>query len=75
MGPSSLHIFPLAPPFVLGLLLLAGLLIVLIEVGILGYAYVKIGVNRRHVFALLLLSLLGSYVNIPVAQLLEEQVL
>jgi uncharacterized membrane protein len=69
MRPSSLHFFPLAAPFVLGLLLLAGFVIVLIEAGILGYAYAKIGVNRRYVFLLLLLSLLGSYVNIPVAQL------
>ena len=74
MRPSSLHFFPLAAPFVLGLLLLAGFVIVLIEAGILGYAYAKIGVNRRYVFLLLLLSLLGSYVNIPVAQLPEEQV-
>src|SRR6266566_8143973 len=75
MRPSSLHFFPLAAPFVLGVLLLAGFVIVLIEAGILGYAYAKIGVDRRYVFLLLLLSLLGSYVNIPVAQLPEEQVL
>jgi hypothetical protein len=61
MRPSSLHFFPLAAPFVLGLLLLAGFVIVLIEAGILGYAYAKIGVDRRYVFLLLLLSLLGSY--------------
>jgi uncharacterized membrane protein len=48
------------------------LLIVLIEIGILQYAYEKIGIDRRHIFALLLLSLLGSYVNIPVAELPAE---
>ena len=75
MRPSDLHFFPLAWPFVLGLFLLMGLLIALIEVGILEYAYAKIGVNRRYLFAVLLLSLLGSYVNIPVAHLPGEQVI
>jgi uncharacterized membrane protein len=75
MRPSDLHFFPLAWPFVLGLFLLMGLLIALIEVGILEYAYAKIGVNRRDLFAVLLLSLLGSYVNIPVAHLPGEQVI
>src|SRR4030095_16766406 len=31
------------------------------------------GVQRRYVFAVLLLSLLGSYVNIPVAELPAER--
>jgi len=74
MRPSSLHFFPLALPFVLILFLVVGLLIASIEIGIIGYAYEKIGVNRRYVFTLLLLSLLGSYVNIPVAELPAERV-
>jgi uncharacterized membrane protein len=74
MPSSGLHFFPLALPFVLGLLLLVGLLIAFIEVGVLEYAYAKMGINRRYVFGLLLLSLLGSYVNIPVASLPAEQV-
>ena len=75
MHPSNLHFFPLALPFVLGLFLLLGVLIALLEVGILEYAYIKIGVDRRALFAVLLLSLLGSYVNIPVAHLPGEQVI
>jgi uncharacterized membrane protein len=75
MRPSHLHFFPLTPPFVLGLVILVGVLIALIEVGILEYAYEKMGVNRRYVFTLLIVSLLGSYVNIPVAELPAEQVL
>src|ERR1700746_3476604 len=75
MHPSNLHFFPLALPFVLGLFLLIGLLMALIEVGILKYAYTKIGVDRRYVFLVLLLSLVGSYVNIPVAHLPAEQVI
>jgi uncharacterized membrane protein len=46
-----------------------------IEVGILKYAYTKIGGDRRYVFLVLLLSLVGSYVNIPVAHLPGEQVI
>lgn len=75
MRPSPLHFFPLSPPFVLGLLALVGVLIILIKVGVLTYAYEKIGVSRRYVFTVLLLSLLGSYVNIPVAELPAERVL
>jgi uncharacterized membrane protein len=75
MQPSGLHFFPLAMPFVLGLFLLMGLLIALIEVGGLEYAYAKIGIDRRYVFMVLLLSLCGSYVNIPVARLPGEQVI
>jgi uncharacterized membrane protein len=56
------------------LVLIAGLITV-IEIGAIQYAYEKIGINGRYVFALLLLSLLGSYVNIPVAQLPAERVL
>jgi uncharacterized membrane protein len=74
MSPSSPHFFPLAQPFVLGLLFILGLLIALIEIGLIGYAYEKVGIQRRYVFAVLLLSLLGSYVNIPVAELPVERV-
>ncbi len=75
MYPSRFHFFPLALPFVLGLFLLIVLLVAVIEVGILGYAYEKVGVDRRWVFTLLMLSLVGSGVNIPVAELPPERVL
>ncbi len=75
MRLSSFHYFPLALPFLLIFLLFFVVLIILIEVGILGYAYEKMGVDRRYVFALLLFSLLGSSINIPVAELPTKQVL
>jgi uncharacterized membrane protein len=74
MRPSSLHFFPLAAPFLLLLFLVVVVVIASIEIGVIGYAYERIGIERRHVFALLLLSLLGSYVNIPVAELPPEEV-
>ncbi|TAJ99399.1 MAG: DUF1614 domain-containing protein [Candidatus Manganitrophaceae bacterium] len=75
MKSSSVHFFPLAFPFLLALFILAMLVIALIEIGLLEYAYQKVGVDRRYVFAVLLLSLLGSYVNIPVATLPAKEVL
>ncbi len=75
MRSSSLHYFPLAPLFLFILIALLGLVVFLIQIGLLGYAYEKIGVRREHVFALLLLSLLGSYINIPVAEMPEKEVL
>jgi uncharacterized membrane protein len=75
MHISSFHFPPVALPFLVGLLVLLGLVVVLIQVGVLSYAYEKMGVQRRYVFAVLLLSLLGSYVNIPVAELPPERVL
>ena len=75
MYPCRFHFFPLALPFVLGLFLLIVFLVAVIEVGILGYAYEKVGVDRRWVFTLLMLSLVGSGVNIPVAELPPERVL
>jgi uncharacterized membrane protein len=47
------------------LLLLLALLILLIEIRVLSYAYRKIGVHPRYVFVVMVLSLLGSYVNVP----------
>ena len=75
MRPSSLHYFPLASLFLLAFIVLLGLVVFLIQIGLLGYAYEKIGIRREHVFAILLFSLLGSYINIPVAEMPEKEVL
>lgn len=64
-----MHYFPIGLPFLLLLALFLVVLIVLLEIGLLRYAYERIGLGRRHMFALLALSFLGSYVNIPVYQL------
>ncbi len=74
MRPSKPHFFPLAIPFIIFLILIVGALIGLIEFGILQYAYEKVGISSRYVLGLLLLSLLGSYVNIPIAELPAERV-
>lgn len=66
--------FPVALPFLLILSVLFVFLIVLIEIGILEYAYERIGIDRRYIFVLLFLSLLGSYINIPIFRLPPEAV-
>jgi uncharacterized membrane protein len=67
------YYFPLAWPFLVVCVILFVLVIVLIELHILSYAYERMGINRRYVFALLLLTLLGSYINIPVYELPPEK--
>jgi len=74
MRTSLYHFFPLALPLLLALLLLLGLVIALIEIGVLEYAYEKMGISRRYILAILLLSFFGSYVNIPIAELPPETV-
>src|SRR5205085_10286858 len=60
-------IFPLALPLLLGLFVLLLIVMVLVvELRILRYAYRKIGVPPRWMFVVMLVSLLGSQVNIPV---------
>src|SRR5690349_11864273 len=63
-------IFPLALPLLLlFFVLLLGLLVLVFELRILGYAYRKIGVPARYMFAVMLVSLLGSLFNIPVFEM------
>lgn len=73
MRPSSLHYFPLAWPFIVALAFLLLIVIALVELGLLRYAYERMGVPPRYVFAVLLLSLFGSAINIPVAELPAER--
>jgi uncharacterized membrane protein len=64
---------PVTPALFLLLLGVLGLLVLLIEVRVLAYAYRKVGVRPRYVVAVLLASLLGSHVNIPVYTLRVER--
>ncbi len=75
MHISNLHYLPLTLPFFFILFGLFAILLALVQIGILRYAYVRIGIGRRYALSILFLSLLGSYVNIPVAQLPDERVL
>jgi Protein of unknown function (DUF1614)/Polyphosphate kinase 2 (PPK2) len=65
----KVHYLPLPVP--LFALLVGAFLVVfaLIQIGILRYAYLRIGVSPRAAMALLLGSLIGSYINIPILEL------
>lgn len=53
------------PVLILLLVLLLVVFVVLVELRILSYAYQKIGIRPRYVFLIMVLTLLGSHVNIP----------
>jgi uncharacterized membrane protein len=74
MRPSPMHYFPLSVGFLLLLAVILAVVVVLIELRLLRYAYEKIGLSRRAAYAVLILTLLGSYINVPVARLPPEQV-
>jgi uncharacterized membrane protein len=57
--------FPVALPLLLLLALLLVVLVILVELRVLAYAYRKIGIRPRYVFGVMVLTLLGSQVNIP----------
>jgi uncharacterized membrane protein len=69
-----MHYLPLSPPFFA--LLVAAFLVVLalVQIGILRYAYLRLGVSPGTAMFLLLASLIGSYINIPIAELPERDV-
>jgi uncharacterized membrane protein len=57
------------------LFLLLVLVVILVEINVLGYAYERAGISRRYVFLVLFASLVGSYINIPIWQLSAEHLL
>ena len=75
MPSSQLHYLPLTPAFFSILVGVLVALVVLIQLGILRYAYTRIGVGSSAALLLLFGSLLGSYVNVPVAALPEQQIM
>jgi uncharacterized membrane protein len=75
MPSSQLHYFPLSPTFFSILVGMFILLVLLIQLGLLRYAYIRIGISTRAALLLLFGSLIGSYVNIPVAELAEQQIM
>ncbi len=74
MQPLHIHYLPIPLPFFIILVALFLLLLVMFLLDVLRYAYVAMGVAPRYVFILLVLSLLGSYVNIPVMHYPNEQI-
>jgi uncharacterized membrane protein len=75
MHMSQLHYLPLAPGFFSILVALFAVMLVLVELGVLRYAYMRLGVSSRAAMLLLFASLLGSYFNFPLAHLPEQQIM
>ena len=61
--------FPMALPVLLFLLVVFVVVLILVEINVLKYAYQKMGIDQRYVFILLLLSLVGS--QLQMIQLVE----
>lgn len=74
MPTSGMHYFPMDWPFLLGLSLLFALLVALLEFRILHFAYEQLGISSRLAMLILLATLLGSSVNIPLVRLAPEKV-
>ena len=72
MPPNRIHGFPVNNPTVAGLVIVLGLALAFIEIAVIEYSFEKIGIPHRQLFSLLLLSLLGSWVNIPVGKVRLE---
>jgi uncharacterized membrane protein len=74
MHPSQLHYLPLTPPFFSILVGLFFVIILMVQLGAMRYAYTRIGLSPGAALFLLFASLVGSYFNIPIAELRPEQV-
>ena len=68
-------LLPVAVPLLLLLLVfLLVVFVVLVELRVLSYAYRKIGIPARYVFLILVLTLVGSHVNIPLYSVPARQI-
>jgi uncharacterized membrane protein len=68
------HYLPLPLPFFSILVGVFVFLVVLLQVGALRYAYMRIGLSAGGAMLVLLGSLVGSYFNIPLAELPEQHI-
>ena len=64
--------FPIALPFFFAFAFALALLLLLLQIHVLRYAYMRLGVSSGAAMALLFGSLIGSAINIPIAQLEPE---
>jgi uncharacterized membrane protein len=65
---------PLPWPLYALLFVVLGILSVFVQVGLIRYVYARLGISSATAMFLLLASLIGSYVNIPIAHFPEETV-
>ncbi len=70
----SMYFFPVTAVFVAIFFFLPLFLLAAIQVGIISYAYERLGIDAHVILPLLLISLLGSAINIPVTEVDGGQV-
>ena len=75
MQMSQMHYLPLPLPFFSILVGIFVALVLLLQLGALHFAYRRLGVSSGVALLLLLGSLVGSYINLPVVSLSGQQVL
>ncbi|MBI4640265.1 MAG: DUF1614 domain-containing protein [Candidatus Tectomicrobia bacterium] len=66
--------FPALFVFILAFLGILVLLFLLIQIGVISYAFEKIGISSGYIFLLLLLSIFGSSINIPLIRFPGEPI-
>jgi uncharacterized membrane protein len=69
MRPSAPHYLPWSAAFLVALAALLALAVLLVELDLITVAYERLGLHPRAALALLLASLLGSGINLPIARL------
>ncbi len=72
--PWNLQYFPVTWPFLLVLLALFAVAVGVVAAGVVRFASASMGISARAMLTLLLLALLGSRINIPVAYLPQHVV-
>jgi uncharacterized membrane protein len=75
MHISQFHYLPLSPGLFSILVGILAVVFILLQLGALRYAYLSLGVSSGSAMLLLVGSLIGSYFNIPVADLPGERVM
>jgi uncharacterized membrane protein len=74
MQAGDIFYLPLTPAFFSILIIIFIALVVLIQFRVLRYAYMQLGVSSRTALLLLLSSLIGSFFNIPLAEIPNQTI-
>ncbi|MBI4723807.1 MAG: DUF1614 domain-containing protein, partial [Rhodomicrobium sp.] len=75
MYSSHLQYLPIPWTVYALLFFVLGILVILIQIGLIRYVYARLGISPTVAMLLLLASLLGSYINLPVAHFPNEIVI
>jgi uncharacterized membrane protein len=75
MDPFQFWYLPLAPAFFFILVAIFFFVFILLPLGLLRYAYEQLGVSPGTAVFLLFASLIGSYINIPIAVISKKSVM